>query len=234
MRKLPSLILKLCKDPVYITHMRLTQNLSLALENFDLAGKFVLDVGCGDRPYQSLFAKARYVGIDIADSGRDKSLKRPDIFYDGKVIPFDDGEVDIVLFTQVLEHVAGSSKILSEISRVLRSRGKLILTVPFVYPEHEMPHDFYRYTNMGISAVLLDHNFLVEYSIKDSGPFQTLAVLLNLTLLDLVGSLKSRNVLRLLRYFLFMPIQLLALILDKVIPSNKGLYLNNLVIARRM
>ena len=67
--------------------------------------------------------------------------KHADRSYDGKTFPFSDGEFDAVLTSEVLEHVFNPDEFLSEINRVLRDDGVLLLTVPFVWDEHEQPFD---------------------------------------------------------------------------------------------
>jgi SAM-dependent methyltransferase len=66
----------------------------------------------------------------------------------------DDGSFDVVLSTQVLEHVPDPLAALGEFRRVLRSGGSLIATVPFIWEEHETPFDFYRYTRYGLEHLL--------------------------------------------------------------------------------
>lgn len=80
-----------------------------------------------------------YFGIDMEDSGRCPELKNPDSTYDGFNIPFPDNHFDGILSTQVLEHVIDDIQIISEMHRVLKSNGKIIVSVPFCYPEHEKP-----------------------------------------------------------------------------------------------
>jgi SAM-dependent methyltransferase len=103
----------------------------------------LLDVGCGSKPYQKYFAALEYIGLDM--QGRNKHADR---FYDGKTFPFSDGEFDAVLTSEVLEHVFNPDEFLSEINRVLRNGGVLLLTVPFVWDEHEQPFDYARYSSL--------------------------------------------------------------------------------------
>jgi 2-polyprenyl-3-methyl-5-hydroxy-6-metoxy-1,4-benzoquinol methylase len=114
----------------------------------------VLDVGCGSSPYKLFFAHAEYVGIDVEESGRNHKQKTPDRYYDGIHFPFNDGEFDVVLCTQVLEHCIEPEITIREISRVLKPEGKLFLTVPFIWGEHEVPFDFRRYSSFGIRRLL--------------------------------------------------------------------------------
>ena len=102
----------------------------------------VLDVGCGDKPYERWFAKARgYVGVDVSPGARvDHVIERAVPW------PFPDESFDVVLCTQVLEHVSDLAHVLHELDRVLRPGGTLVVTVPFAYNEHGVPHDYRRFT----------------------------------------------------------------------------------------
>src|ERR1035437_5812332 len=117
-----------------------------------LSGK-LLDVGCGSEPYRSLFTVDTYIGLDIdSDASRQRGVA--DQLYDGGVFPFSDGAFDPALCNQVLEHVFNPDVFLGEIARVLKPGGRLLLTVPFVWDEHEQPYDFARYSSFGLRAIL--------------------------------------------------------------------------------
>jgi SAM-dependent methyltransferase len=57
----------------------------------------------------------------------------------------------------VLEHVPEPERALAEAVRVLRTGGRLILTVPGVWPTHEAPYDFWRFTRHGVLRLLAQH-----------------------------------------------------------------------------
>lgn len=119
----------------------------------------LLDFGCGAKPYRSLFDVDAYVGVDVAVSGHDHSQEEIDVYYDGKTLPFPDQSFDFVLSSEVLEHVFNLEEILHEIRRVCKPQAKLLLTVPFAFPEHEVPYDFARYTRFALDALLRKHGF---------------------------------------------------------------------------
>lgn len=98
----------------------------------------VLDVGCGHKPYRDLFQCSEYIGLEV-----ERAEKRSaDVFYDGHVIPYADASFDNVITNQVLEHVFEPDEFLSEIHRVLKPGGGILVTVPFVWDEHEQPFDY--------------------------------------------------------------------------------------------
>lgn len=116
----------------------------------------LLDVGCGDKPYEHLFTEyvTEYVGIEheasfsatAAAGGR----KKPDFLYDGNRLPFDDRTFDTVLSVQVLEHTPRPGPLMREMARVLKDDGLLIVTAPFQFRLHEEPHDYFRYSHHGL------------------------------------------------------------------------------------
>ena len=122
----------------------------------------LLDVGCGDKPYEAFFLPyvTEYLGIEheatfaktSASSGSDDPAgkKRPDFVYDGVKLPFPDRSFDTVLNVQVLEHTPYPGRLLCEMSRVLTDDGFLILIAPFQFRLHEQPHDYFRYTSHGL------------------------------------------------------------------------------------
>jgi SAM-dependent methyltransferase len=115
----------------------------------------LLDVGCGDKPYQEVFRKYvdDYVGAEWDEtytSSANARKGKADVVYSGDRLPFDDGAFDTVLSNQVGEHVADPKAFFRELVRVLRPGGKLIYTVPFSYRIHFEPHDFHRFTRYAL------------------------------------------------------------------------------------
>jgi len=127
-----------------------------------VVGADVVDVGCGLRPYESFFAHTGYLGIDVDVSGREAEGKRPDKYFDGVHIPFEDETMDAVLCTEVLEHCVDPGLLAVEMYRVLKPGGKLLITVPFMWGEHEAPFDFRRYSRYGICQQLERAEFQID------------------------------------------------------------------------
>jgi SAM-dependent methyltransferase len=126
-----------------------------------LAGARVIDVGCGVQPYRSLLAGfGHYVGFD--SPLRPDSAANADVFGDAVALPFADGCADAVLCTEVMEHVPEPAAMLSEIRRVLRTGGHLVITVPFTWHIHDEPHDYWRFTEFGLRLALERGGYQVE------------------------------------------------------------------------
>lgn len=124
-------------------------------------GKLV-DVGCGRMPYRPLLLQnskiTKYIGVDWPDSPYHADTP-PDVFWDGKTLPFTDNEIDSCLATEVFEHLPNASEVAAEVHRILKPGGMFFLTVPFFWPFHEVPYDEYRYTPFSLSRILLEAGF---------------------------------------------------------------------------
>ncbi len=130
--------------------------------------KKVLDVGAGGSGYHKFFPNRLSVDIDPA--------RRPDVVADAQKLPFADGEYEMVLCTEVLEHVRNPKAAMDELFRVLKPGGMLILTTRFVYPIHDAPNDFWRYTKYGLLHQF--RNFQIIEIVPEARSFSTIAILL--------------------------------------------------------
>ena len=119
----------------------------------------LLDVGCGDKPYEHLFLPyvSEYLGIEHEASfnatAASHAKRRPDLLYDGQRLPFDDRSFDTVLNVQVLEHTPHPAALIAEMARVLKDDGVLLLSAPFQFRLHEEPHDYYRFSPHGLRVL---------------------------------------------------------------------------------
>jgi SAM-dependent methyltransferase len=115
-----------------------------AISRWVRAGASVLDVGCGEQPLRPMVERAggQYTGVDVAQN----LAGTVDVVADITDIPLPDDSFDVVLCTEVLEHVADTSAALTQLARLCRPGGVVIVTSPFMYPLHEEPHDFVRLT----------------------------------------------------------------------------------------
>jgi len=149
----------------------------------------LLDIGCGKMPYKEVLLKPnghveKYLGLDLEVPATEVySAARPDLVWDGNKIPLAENSVDSVMLTEVLEHCFDPGAVLKEAYRVLKSNGYLFLTVPFLWPFHDVPYDEYRYTPFSLEKHLKNAGF-DQISIKSLGGWnaslgQMLALWLN-------------------------------------------------------
>jgi SAM-dependent methyltransferase len=191
----------------------------------------VLDVGCGRKPYRDHVPATRYVGVDV-DTPVTRALAMADIFYDGRTLPFSDGSFDGVLCSQVLEHVFTPEEFLREIHRVLRPGGRLLLATPFVWDEHEQPHDFARYSSFGLRALLERNGFEVLVQRKSAADARAVAQLAAAWLYKVTRT-RSRALNLVAQLALIAPVSVLGAVAGAILPGNPDFYLDNVVLARR-
>ena len=190
-----------------------------------------LDVGCGNKPYEHLYASSEYIGLEY-DTPENRAAKRADYFYDGETFPFEDASFDSVVATEVFEHVFNPDRFLDEVHRVLRPGGMLLMTMPFVWDEHEQPHDFARYSSFGIRHLLEKHGFEVLEQRKSVDDVRAIFQLINAYIYK--KTVTNNGWLNLAAtLFLMAPFNLLGEILGFILPRNPDLYLDNIVLARR-
>lgn len=140
----------------YLPQKRLYQG--IAQLSSMVKGK-ILDLGCGNKPYKELFEHTDYIGIDTFNSGHPHQDSAADIYYDGHKMPFEDNSFDAIICFQVVEHISDINLTLSECKRVLKKEGLLLITAPLLWPEHERPYDFRRWTSIGLKAHMEEAKF---------------------------------------------------------------------------
>jgi len=195
-----------------------------------LKGK-LLDFGCGRKPYENLFNVDEYIGVDIERSGHDHTLSKVDVYYDGKHIPFPDASFDSLFCSEVLEHIFNPNEILQEVNRVLKPGAKALITVPFCWNEHEVPYDYARYTSFGITDLLEKNGFRVVQLYKSGNFARVNFQLWALYFFELFSRFKKAGYVFSLIFII--PINLIGSILMLLMPNNKSLYFNNIIIAEK-
>ena len=121
----------------------------------------LLNAGCGDTTYEFIYRDRveNQIRFDWPNTVHDKSLI--DVFGSVTVLPFADQCFDVVLCTEVLEHINEPQRTLSEVYRVLKPEGHVVLSVPLLYQMHEQPYDFFRYTYYGLNHLFTRAGFQV-------------------------------------------------------------------------
>lgn len=200
-----------------------------------LSGR-MMDFGCGSKPYKSFFTISEYIGVDFENEGHPHHNEQIDVFYNGESLPFQANQFDSILSTEVFEHIFNLEIVLKELNRVLKTDGKILITCPFVWNEHEIPYDYARYTRFALFNLLKNTGFeVVEYS--KAGDFIT--ALFQLLILYFnnyyKGIVRKFFLFRWLYTLLFFIIpNLVGLLLIKLLPKNDSLYLNNVLVARKV
>lgn len=138
---------------------------------------YVIDLGCGTTPYKSYILKVadNYIGVHWENSLHNQ--EHVDVFADlCNQLPFEENCADTVVSFQVMEHLTEPDFFLSECYRILKSNGRIFITVPFMWHVHEEPNDYFRYTRYGLEYLLKKNGF-VDIEIKENTGFWQMWVL---------------------------------------------------------
>jgi len=215
-------------NPFYIARKGLLKNIREMGKN--IAGR-TLDVGCGTKPYEKYFNSSEYVGLEIENTIH-HDVTKADYFYDGGKFPFNNNEFDSVVTNQVFEHVFNPDDFLYEVNRVLKKNGILLMTVPFVWDEHEQPYDFARYSSFGIKSVLEKKGFEIVEQKKIAPDFSVILQLINAYLYKI--TFKISLIRKIATVLIMFPLNIIGIISSKIFPSNKDLYLDNIILAKKV
>lgn len=154
--------------------------------------RLMLDIGSGaNKRYQVMLEAVSHVGIDLFEPS--------DVKGDVTTLPFRDSIASLALCTEVLEHVQEPLRVLSEARRILADDGYLMLTIPFLWGEHDHV-DFYRWTERGIRTLLAQAGFDVITLRRRGGLFSAVGCMIAQFPQQVFGTFGSQknSVLRLL------------------------------------
>lgn len=186
----------------------------------------MLDIGCGTRRYEWIFKDAvhQYIGLDWPQL---ESRALPDVMGDAMMTPFADASFDVVLATELMEHLPSPEAFLREVARLLKPGGAVIMSVPFLEPLHEEPRDFYRFTPHSLRLLLGQQGFSIRKLWKKGGWWSVvLGSFINQAIYDWATSLDSsgQRTYGIMSYVV-LPVcaaaQWLAYHLDKLFGSNR-------------
>jgi len=136
----------------------------------------VLEIGSGSAMISSVLKSVcgskEYITSDIAPTNQTA------IVCDAQQLPFRACSVDMIASFEVVEHIPDTEKFLSEIVRVLKPEGYIVLSMPFLYGRHDF-QDFYRWTAQGLERILNLHGMELLILQNRGGTFLTITALLS-------------------------------------------------------
>jgi len=217
-------------NPFYFIRKGLLKGIK---ENTSELNGCLLDFGCGSKPYKDLFNVEKYIGIDVIGKGHSHEKEPIDIYFDGKILPFKDEVFDAIFSSEVFEHIFNLNEVLCELIRVLKKDGTILITVPFVWDEHEIPYDFGRYSSYGIKFLLEKHGFKIVKLLKSTKYLETV---FQLWILYIYYKLYTRNkYLNIIINILFIsPFTILGIVVSAILPNSNSLYHNNIILAKKI
>ena len=133
-------------------------------------GKKTLDIGCGTALYGKYFPNRMTLDIEPRPNTQVDIIADA---HDLSEIP--DASYEVILCTEVLEHLHTPAKAIAEFHRVLQPGGLLLLSTRFVFPLHDVPGDYYRYTKYGLQHLL--QGWEIVEIVDEATTMETLAVL---------------------------------------------------------
>ena len=167
--RLPRFLPVWFKERIEVNVYELNRFMKLAGAQTSPAAR-VLDAGMGEGRFRSHFSHARYVGVDLAVGDVQWDYSKLDAITNLTQLPFETDSLDVAICTQVLEHVSEPKIVLAEIARVLQPGGRLYLSAPQSWHQHQKPYDYYRYTSFGLRYLLEQVGLQVE-SIEPLGGY---------------------------------------------------------------
>jgi SAM-dependent methyltransferase len=152
-------------------------------EGIESVSGLVLDIGAADRWIEKELPKAvEYIALDYPATGHGLYGATPTVFADASQLPFRGAQFDAVICLEVIEHVPAPFQVFSEISRVLKTGGEAWISMPFLYPLHDAPFDFQRFTEFGLTHATKKVGLEVtrlkrtQHSIRTAGLLFSLAI----------------------------------------------------------
>ena len=159
----------------------------------DITNKHILNIGSGDSILANKFQSSNtIVQLDYPLTNSNYEHK-PEIYGTATCLPFGNDSFDIVLLLEVLEHIPNDQQALMEAYRVLKPEGRIFLSTPFMYPIHDAPYDFRRYTRYGVSLLLTTAKFNIERVFERGNALTAVFLLLNIALLQQLKYIESKS-----------------------------------------
>ena len=116
-------------------------------------GQVVLDAGAGEARHKVHFKRGRYIALDAGYGDSSWDYSQLDIRGDLESVPLLHDSVDCILCMVVLEHTRNPRQVIHEFARILKPEGTLVMVVPFLWEEHQVPHDYFRFTRYGVHCL---------------------------------------------------------------------------------
>jgi len=209
--------------PKYLLYISDSENYSINefVKKISLSVKekeIILDAGAGKCPYRKYFLHANYQATDFENVFNASDDYEYDFICSLDNIPKENNLYDVILNTQVLEHVEYPQKVINEFYRILKPGGRIFLVVPQGWGIHGEPYHYYNFTKFGIQSLCNNAGLEVKYIKERGGYLWYLSKRIKDMPTYLYASMKSHSNIK-VRYFMYFtyPIYLLTLPIFKLI-----------------
>lgn len=224
--------------PHFILKYYLLRDLKWTTINYKFNGK-VIDIGCGEKPYSNLFKNSEYAGIDFKTYSRNNtfSANKPDYYFGINYkknyrLPFKSKGYNHSVSFQVLEHHAEPQMMISEMVRITKKNGYILLSVPFIGGLHEEPHDYFRYTPYALLYLFKKNNCDIVFLKKQGSLASTLSIIFMDGLINFANKNKVSYVVSILLFPFFLLISYLSFPLDKLLKTD-NVFMNYVLLAKK-
>jgi SAM-dependent methyltransferase len=214
----------------YFVTKHLQRFLFYAVDRFIHDGDVVGDIGCGEQPLKSRVEELGgiYTGIDITQN----ISHSVSMIASCTDVPLPDYYFNVILCTEVLEHVSDSNKAFRELARLLKPDGFLIITMPFVYPLHEEPYDFIRFTPYQVREFAKKNELQVLELATSGNEIEVIATVWDVMWRQMLNnSIVSTAWVALMRLGMNLLASLGSKLFDRILP--KKFYLTTLAVLQR-
>lgn len=113
------------------------------------ANSRVLIVGAGGDCEEVIRQAAKNKSFQL-DSIDIDPTRKPTIIADIQTYSLEGSFYDAIFIPEVLEHLPSPQLALSNVYNALKSSGRVVASVPFIFPEHDLPHDYFRFTSSAL------------------------------------------------------------------------------------
>ena len=126
----------------------------------------------------------------------------------------------------------GGCHIMWECEKYKENCGAFLMTIPFVWDEHEQPYDYARYSSFGLKHILAENGFEIIEHRKSNNGIEVVFQLINAYTYKTIST-RSKYLNLLIILLLTTPVNILGFVLSKIMPRNDDLYLDNIVLTRK-
>ena len=175
-----------------VSYRRLWLDFCLEKYSTEMLGK-VIDMGGKREKKRGTFRPSEgntkawwYVNLEMKT--------HPNIIGDVSNMPFKSECADVIICTEVLEHLENPAACADEIFRLLHTGGQAFISVPFIYPVHADPYDFQRFTANGLRHLF--RKFPFTEITPMGGYLGTLGMLLEIGIAGITGQRLHKKILR--------------------------------------